>query len=134
MTTLYQKIGRRYHVWGDTEDRELDADVMKVGQSRLTVCLGPRARRYVYEVSPDAAGFIAAAQVAADAMAKAMRERAKARPHLGGVTYTEEQLRLIEKFRDDMAATGALAPTYWTIASADEIAQAGVKAVKQLME
>jgi hypothetical protein len=60
---------------------------------------------------------------------EAMTTKAKAKPQLDGVTYTPEQLQLIEQFRSDMAATGALVPTYWTIPGPHEIVQAGINAV-----
>jgi len=130
MTTLYEKRGRRYHVWGD--DQDWHRDTMRVGESRLVVCTEPGAYRYVYDVAPDRAGFVAAAQIAAHAMVEAMTAKAKAEPQPGGVPYTPEQLQLIEQFRSDMVATGALVPTYWTIPGPHEIAQAGIDAVLRL--
>jgi hypothetical protein len=134
MTTLYEKVGRRYKVWGDGEDWSRSTDLMKVGEARLTVCYAPGAKRYVYGVKPDAAGFVAAAQLAAAAMVDAMQARAVAAPQLRGTPYTAEQLRLIEQFRADMAAAGGLLPSYWTIASSQEIAQAGTDAVIRFAE
>ena len=134
MTTLYEKRGRRYHVWGDHQEWHREGDILRVGQSRLVTCLEPGAYRYIYGVKPDAAAFVAAAQVAAHAMAEAMHEKAKYAPQAGGTPHTPEQQKLIEKFRDDMAAAGALVPTYWMSSTASEIAQAGIDAVRRLTE
>ena len=71
------------------------------------------------------------AEVAAVAMEEAMRQRAVALPQLGNKPYTAKQGRLIEQFRQDMAATGALVPAYWTHVSAREIGQAGIDAVRE---
>lgn len=134
MTTLYEKRGRRYHPWGDYVDRHWDLDRMQVGEARLTVCTEPGARRHTYDVTLDTAGFVAAAQVAAQAMVDAIQEKARAAPQLDAAPYTARQQRLIEQFRHDMAEAGALVPVYWTHASALEIAQAGIDAVARLEE
>ena len=135
MTTLYVKRGRRYIPWGHLEqDWHRDGDLMPIGTFRLVHCPAPGHYRTTHDVTPDTAAFLAAAEIAAAAMEQAMRERAVAVPQLGNTPYTAEQRRLIEQFRQDMAATGALVPSYWTSSSAYEIARAGIQAVRRVRE
>ena len=132
MTTLYVKKGRRYIPWGHLEqDWHRDGDPMQAGTFRLVHCPAPGHYRTTHDVTPDTAAFLAAAELAAVAMEETMRERAKAVPQPSNTPYTAEQRRLIEQFRQDMAAIGALVPSYWTHASAREIAQAGIDAVRE---
>lgn len=128
---LYIKEGRRYVPWGNVEDPGHFPDVMKVGTFRLVHCVENGHYRYRHDVTPDSAAFVAAAMIALDAMEKAMLEKAKSNPNKAPKPWTQRQKELIENFRSDMAATGALVPTYWTTSSAYEIAMAGIKAVKQ---
>ena len=129
MTTLYEKKGRRYVVWGNVEAWNRDGDIMQAGTHRLVHCPADGERRYRNDVTPDSAAFIAAAQIAERAMEKAMLEKAKAQPNVGPRPYTAKQIALIDKFREDMAAEGALVPTYWVYGTAAEIAKAGLDAV-----
>jgi len=133
MTTLYVKKGRRYQPWGHLE-KNWHHDPMPIGTFRLVHCFAPGHYRTRSDVTPDTAAFLAAAELAAVAMEEAMRERAKAVPQPSETPNTAEQRRLIEQFRQDMAATGALVPSYWTHASAREIAQAGIDAVRKAQE
>lgn len=132
MTTLYLKAGRRYAVWGDAE--QYDHDMMRAGQWRMTYCAQDGLHRYRYDVRPDTASFLAACELARDAMEEAIRQQAIARPQLGVTPYTRKQLQLIERFRADMAAAGGFAPTHWTHSSAGDIAQAGIEAVRRFAE
>lgn len=132
MTTLYTKHGRRYRPWGHLEENwHRGGDPMQAGTFRLVHCVASGHYRTTHDVTPDTAAFLAAAEIAAVAMEQAMRQRAVALPQLGNKPYTAKQRRLIEQFRQDMAATGALVPSYWTHASAREIAQAGIDAVRE---
>jgi hypothetical protein len=63
----------------------------------------------------------------AAAMAR-FEERTRSTP------LTPEQLAIIERFRIEMATTGALLPTWWTTASAADIARAGIDAVRRRVE
>jgi len=127
--TLYIKKGRRYYPWGN---QSFANDVMKVGTFRLTYCPENGHYRYTQNVTPDTATFLAAASVAQWAMEQAILERAKSKPQPAPVPWTEKQLKLIEQFRSDMAATGALIPNYWMDSTAYEIAYAGIKAVEEI--
>lgn len=132
MTTLYTRHGHRYQPWGNLEERWYDGgDLMPTGTFRLVHCVASGHYRTTHNVTPDTAAFLAAAELAAVAMEEAMRQRAVALPQPGNKPYTGKQRRLIERFRQDMAATGALVPAYWTHASAREIAQAGIDAVRE---
>lgn len=128
---LYIKEGRRYVPWGNLEDRSYFQDVMEVGTFKLVHCVENGHYRYRHDVTPDSAAFVAAAMIALDAMEKAMLEKAKSNPNKAPMPWTQRQKELIENFRSDMAATGALVPTYWTTSTAYEIAMAGIEAVKQ---
>lgn len=105
-------------------------DVMLAGAHRLTYCPEDGHRRYTHDVTPDTAAFLAACNIAQYAMEQAIAEKAKAAPQRSN-TYTLEQQKIIEKFRNDMAEAGALVPDYWTGNSAYEIARAAVEAVRR---
>lgn len=130
ITPLFVKVGRRYVPWGMAESWAHDADVMRVGTFRLVFCAGDGMRRYSYDVTPDTAGFAAAAEIALQGMEQAIQARSVATPQLGMRPYTKRQLAIIDRFRADMAAAGALVPTHWQHASARDIAEAGIKAVR----
>lgn len=127
MTTLYTKTGRRYRVWGHAEN--FDCRLMRAGQFVLVHCPADGSRRYRYDVTPDNAAFLAASAVAMNAMVEAMCKRAVATPG-NPVPYTAEQRAIIERFRAEMSAAGGLLPEWWLHASAEQIAQAGVDAVR----
>jgi hypothetical protein len=128
-TALYTKQGRRYIPYGNVSDwRYHDGDIMRAGEFRLTHCVGDGSTRYVYNVTPDNAAFLAACSIAQVAMEKAMGEAAISKPE--PMTYTTTQHEIIERFRQEMAATGGLVPAFWRNSSAAEIAAAGIAAVR----
>jgi hypothetical protein len=126
---LFVKRGRRYHPWGNGDHWDMDKDAMPIGSFRLIYCPAPGHYRYRYDVSPDSAAWVAAAMVAEHAMQEAMASRVVASPP--PQAYTPRQQQLVDQFRRDMAAEGALTPIWWTHGSPAEVAQAGVNAVKQ---
>ena len=129
--TLYVKKGRRYVPWGTLIDHwDSHPDVLRVGQCRLTYCPEQGHKRYIYDVTPDTAAFLAAAQIAQHAMEEAMLQKAIAQPSADPVPYTEEQYALIQEFRQHMSQLGGLVPSYWVHGTAYEIAKAGIDAVK----
>ena len=130
-TQLFEKVGRRYVPWGNAWSWDRDADMMKAGTFRMTFCAGEGSYRYEYDVAPDTAGFVAAAQVARVAMEAAMQAEAVAKPSGGISRYTKRQQEIIERFRAEMAAAGGLLPTTWQHSSAHQIAQAGIDAVRR---
>jgi len=123
---LYEKRGRRYV---PVAAEWCHADRMPVGTFRLTYCYGDGAYRYAYDVTPDTAGFAAAAQIAAVAMEREIASAAVATPCVPQ-PYTERQQAIIERFRKEMVEAGGLLPSWWRHASAHEIAQAGIRAVR----
>lgn len=71
---LYIKKGKRYHIWGGclSISERLDADPLRANTFRLTYCVKEGSFRYVYNVRPDFAAFVAAAEIAKEAMIRAM--------------------------------------------------------------
>lgn len=128
-TTLYTKHGRRYIPYGNTSDWKYhDGDLMRAGEFRLTHCVGDGSTRYIYNVTPDNAAFLAACSIAQVAMEQAMQEAAISKPE--PMTYTAKQHEIIERFRQEMAAAGGMLPVFWRNSSAAEIAAAGIAAVR----
>ena len=127
-TTLYTKHARRYVPYGNVSEWDRHGDIMRAGEFRLTHCVGDGSTRYIYNVTPDNAAFLAACSIAQVAMEKAMGEAAISKPK--PMTYTTTQHEIIERFRQEMAATGGLVPAFWRNSSAAEIAAAGIAAVR----
>jgi hypothetical protein len=128
-TTLYTKRGRRYVPYGNVSDwRYRDGDLLRAGEFRLTHCVGDGLTRYIYNVTPDTAAFLAACSIAQVAMEQAIMEAAKLKPE--PMAYTPKQQEIFERFRQEMAAAGGLLPIYWRDSSAAEIAAAGIAAVR----
>lgn len=127
MTTLYEKRGRRYVPVSDASLYE--RDTMRVGTFRLTYCYREGGQRYTYAVTPDTAAFVAAAEVAAAAM-----ERAITKASLANVSaptlYTKRELALIDEFRQRAQAIGLLMPAWWTHLTPCEIVYAGIDAAR----
>ena len=126
--TLYKKVGRRYipvsQRWDDYGIQ------IPVGSFVLVHAYKEGGRTYQYEVKPDNAGFLAAATIARNAMAEAIRDASIAKPSEGELKpYTKKQLAIIEKFRQDMAEAGGLVPVWWNHKAPQDIAEAGIKAV-----
>jgi hypothetical protein len=82
-------------------------------------------------VTPDTAGFVAAAMIAREALEKAICNAVIAKPSLPTTRpYTPKQKRIVEQFRKDMADAGGLVPDWWTAKSAYEIVTAVIEAVR----
>lgn len=120
---LYKKIGRKYI----PVVVEFDRDILNVGQFRLHYCYAKGAGMYAYDVTPDTAGFVAAAMIARKAMEEMMGEAAKATPSKGGRPYTKKEQETIKEFRERM---GGMFPDWWTHTSPWDIAEAGINAVR----
>ena len=82
--------------------------------------------QWEYGVTPDSAGFVAAAMVSRIAMEDAIRVAATYRPQTER-PYTKKQLACIEQFKRDM---GFSCPAWWQQTTAREIVQAGIDAVR----
>lgn len=134
-TPLYEKVGRRYRIWGNGDTWDTQKDAMAVGTCRLIYCPEPGYYRYRYDVTPDTAAFLAAAEIARHAMEDAMHEKARSAEVMPRAQpWTPEQKHLIQQFERDMAATGAFLPTYWSSSSPGDIAEAGIDAVRKAHE
>lgn len=131
MTTLYEKIGRKYVPYSLNWYYERDQDQMKVGDFRLTYCYTKGGRKYEYSVTPATAPFVAAAMIAREAMEQAIRDKVVATDHIKSQRYTKKQLAIIERFRKEMVAAGGLLPSWWEQTSAYEISEAAIKAVQE---
>lgn len=131
---IYRKVQRgnrvHYELIGNASHWSSDYDVLKPGQFRLEFASQDGMRRYAYPVSPDVAGWEAAALLARDAMEAAMRKMAVAAPQLGNRPYTKKQLAIIERYRAEMAEAGGLFPNWWQHTSAHDIAQTAIDAVR----
>lgn len=121
--TWYRKVGRRYIPMGEAE--RYDYAIMPPQGFTLTH-RKDGATQWEYAVTPDNAGFVAAAMVAKDAMTDAIRQAATYRPS-APIPYTKKQLKLIEQFKVDI---GLHVPTWWQQSSARDIVQAGIDAVR----
>jgi hypothetical protein len=130
---LYVKLPNgRYKVWG--HHQEWHGDTMKPGQLRLEHCAADGSRRYRYDVAPDTAAFLAAADVAAVAMEKAIREAAKMQLQGQQRRLTARQQAVMREVRRMMDEAGLLAPMWWGSASDRDIATAGIAAVRAVHE
>lgn len=132
---IYRKVQRgkrvHYELVGNAAHWHSDFDVLKPGQFRLEFASQDGMHRYAYPVSPDVAGWEAAALLARDAMESAMHKMATAAPQLGNrVLYTKKQLAIIERYRAEMAAAGGMFPSWWQHKSSTEIAQAAIDPVR----
>lgn len=131
--TLYVKRPNgRYQVWG--HHQHFDGDGMRAGQFRLTYCAPDGSRRYSYDVEPDSAAFLAAAEVAAAAMEGAIREAAKMRLQGQQTRLTARQRAVMRKVRQMMNEAGLLTPAWWQSGSDRDIAAAGIAAVRAAHE
>jgi len=128
--TLYRKVGRRYVPAYSLADWSYDGDLMPVGSFRLVHAYSDGGRRYAYNVTPDTAGWVAAATLAAHAMTEAIH---KANQHTiaSGTPWTKKQQAAIAQANAILEAAGIWSRRGWTTAAAHEVAQAGIDAVKQ---
>jgi hypothetical protein len=129
MTTLYEKRGRKYV---PVIERWYECDQLPVGQFRLTYCYANGGRRYEYNVTPDTAGFVAAAMIAREAIERAILEAKAAQPNTAGAKpYTKKQLEILKRFRKEMTDAGGLFPDWWGNTSAWDLSEAAINAVRE---
>ena len=127
--TLYRKFGRRYVP--ALNSRTYERDTMHVNTWRMVYAYSEGGRRYEYEVKPDNASFKAAAMIAKQAMVDAIINASKATLDVeNGRPFTQKQKRIIKRFRAEMAAAGGLLPVWWVHTSAEDVANAAIKAVE----
>lgn len=128
---LYRKVGRRYVPALNVELRHIPSDVMKVGTFRLTYAYTDGGRRYAYDVTPATASWRAAAMVARDAMAQAIRAATPAQPSESTlVKYTPRQRAGLAKAQAIMAEYGTMLPEWWNHTTPEDIAAAAIRAVE----
>jgi hypothetical protein len=125
MRTLYEKVGRKYV----PVQIDYDRDTLKCGQFRLHYAYEDGGGVYFYDVTPDTAGFVAAAMIAHKAMEQAIRDATPSRPHIP-TPYTKKQIAIIERYRKEMVEAGGLLPEWWQHTSTWDIAKAGIDAVR----
>ena len=128
--TLFRKVGRKYVPAYSLADWSYDKDLMPVGSFRLVHAYSDGGRRYAYEVTPDTAGWVAAATLAVHAMTEAIH---KANQHTiaSGTPWTKKQQAAIAQANAILEAAGIWSGRGWTTAQAYVVAQAGIDAVKQ---
>jgi predicted outer membrane protein len=112
---LYKKIGKRY-IPAFNVERSYDNDLMKPGTFRLTYCYTDCGRRYNYDVTPDTASFVAAAEMFRYEMEQAVLEASKAVEQQDkdySKRYTKEQKQVIAQCRDLLDKSGVTTPLWW---------------------
>jgi len=112
----------------DTAASDWDRDYQKPGTCRLVIAAGDGLRRYANDVTPDTAGWVAAATIARIAMERAIQERSAYTPS-GPVKYTKNQLAVLAHCKKLMVEAGMLMPSSWTSSTPHEISQAAIDAV-----
>ncbi len=122
MSTLYEKRGRRYVPVRE----EFHPDHLPAGTYLLKIQPGTTSITRI--VQEDHAGFLAAAKVAHDAMARAISEAT--RPHPAR-EITRPKLKRAWKAYQEIAGDDILILQFW---SSYDIAQAGIEAVEQEYE
>ena len=108
---------------------DYDHEAMTPGTCHLVIASGDGMRRYAHDVTPDTAGWVAAAELARVAMEDAIRERSKFTPSVQ-IKYTKRQQEVLAHCKKLMADAGMLMPSSWTSATPHEISQAAIDAVK----
>lgn len=112
---LYRKIGKRY-IPAFNVERSYDNDLMKPGTFRLTYCYTDCGRRYNYDVTPDTASFVAAAEMFRYEMEQAVLEASKAVEQQDrdySKRFTKEQKQVIAQCRDLLDKSGVTTPLWW---------------------
>ena len=128
--TLYRKVGRKYVPAYSLSEWHYDKDLMPVGSFRLVHAYSDGGRRYAYDVTPDTAGWVAAATLAVHAMTEAIH---KANQHTiaSGTPWTKKQQAAIAQANAFLDAAGIWSGRGWTTAAAHDVAKAGIDAVRQ---
>lgn len=96
---IYRRIEHgkrvRYELIGNAQHWTSDMDVLKPGQFRLEFASGDGVRRYAYPVSPDVAGWEAAALIARHAMEVEIKRASQCSPDIGAFNpYTKKQMAI----------------------------------------
>jgi len=118
---FYKKVGRRYVPVYEYDQTLMDS--FPKG-SHLVICYpGGQSKRY--NIDPNYAALIAAGRVAEDAMSDAIRKASELRPQKTTITLGQKKAweKLAKEFGSDIATL--------QIASAHDIAEAGLKALEE---
>lgn len=114
---LYRKVGRKYvPAFNAESSTRYGYDMMKPGTFRLTYCYTDGGRRYNYDVTPDTASFVAAAEMFRYEMEQAVLEASKAveqQDRNYATRYTKEQKQTIAKSRELLDSAGVTTPIWW---------------------
>ena len=128
--TLYRKEGRRYIPTYSLAHWNCEGDLMPVGSFRLVHAYSDGGRRYAYEVTPDTAGWVAAATLAVHAMTEAIH-KANQFTVPSPKPWTKKQQAAIAQANAMLEAAGIWSGRGWTTAAAHDVAKAGIDAVRQ---
>jgi hypothetical protein len=128
--TIFRKVGRKYVPAYSLSEWSYDKDMMPVGSFRLVHAYSDGGRRYAYEVTPDTAGWVAAATLAVHAMTEAIH-KANQLTIASGTPWTKKQQAAIAQANSILEAAGIWSGRGWTTAAAHDVAKAGIDAVRQ---
>ena len=112
----------------DTAASDWDRDYQKPGTCRLVIAASDGLSRYAHDVTPDTAGWVAAATIARIAMERAIQERSAYTPSVP-IPYTKNQLAVLAHCKKLMVEAGMLMPQRWTSTTPHEVSQAAIDAV-----
>lgn len=119
---LYRKVGRKYVPYLRSFSFDEPSLHVPIGKYALIYAFAENGRSYSYQATPDTAGFIAAVHAFKHEFVDAINRRIPATPTENPAKHwTKKQKALIDKFRDDMVATGALKPIEWQYLYPDEL-------------
>ena len=134
---IYRRIEHgkrvRYELIGNASHWTSNMDVLKPGQFRLEFASRDGMRRYAYPVSPDVAGWEAAALIAQHTMRSEISRAARCVPQTSGMPrpYTKKQAAILARYRQEMADAGAHLPEWWQFTSSYDISKAAIEAVRE---
>ena len=128
--TLFRKVGRKYVPAYSLSEWSYDKDLMPVGSFRLVHAYSDGGRRYAYDVTPDTAGWVAAATLALHAMTEAIHKANKLTV-ASSTPWTKKQQAAIAQANAILESAGIWSGRGWTTAAAHDVAQAGIDAVRQ---
>ena len=119
--TLFRKVGRKYVPAYSLSEWSYDKDLMPVGSFRLVHAYSDGGRRYAYDVTPDTAGWVAAATLAVHAMTEAIH-KANQFTVPSPKPWTKKQQAAIAQANSILKAAGIWSGRGWTTALAYDVA------------
>jgi len=118
---FYEKVGRKY-----VPVSEYDSEfIYSLRKGTCLVMNYPGGQSISYNIDPDYARLVAAANVAMEAMLTAMRKASEMKPQNTPITLGQQRAwkRLAKEFGDDLCTL--------SMGSAHDIAEAGVEALQK---